>query len=185
MTHRPACQPDAFVSNCLQVCLIQVDVMIVMLLWVYTHTEQACKRYLTTVGHLFQACPVWVYTHNHNSNITIILFTWVHCTNTQHKKSLLFWNFHLRLYSYFSMFNYSGFMFWNFISATFRVVLLPVFRLFTNTVLKIMFIRLQLVSKELELVPKYHTFEPPWPRSSVGRASDWYSNGRRFEPHRD
>jgi hypothetical protein len=29
--------------------------------------------------HTFQACPVWIYTQ---SNITSILFTWVHYTNT-------------------------------------------------------------------------------------------------------
>jgi hypothetical protein len=29
--------------------------------------------------HIFQACPVWIYTQ---SNITSILFTWVHYTNT-------------------------------------------------------------------------------------------------------
>jgi hypothetical protein len=29
--------------------------------------------------HIFQACPVWIYTQ---SNITSILFNWVHYTNT-------------------------------------------------------------------------------------------------------
>jgi hypothetical protein len=28
--------------------------------------------------HIFQTCPVWIYTQ---SNITSILFTWVHYTN--------------------------------------------------------------------------------------------------------
>jgi hypothetical protein len=31
--------------------------------------------------HIFQACPVWIYTHK--SNITSIIFTWVHYTNTE------------------------------------------------------------------------------------------------------
>jgi hypothetical protein len=38
----------------------------------------------TVVRHIFQACPVWIYTQ---SNITSIIFTWVHYTNTA--KSLL------------------------------------------------------------------------------------------------
>jgi hypothetical protein len=33
----------------------------------------------TVVRHIFQACPVWIYTQ---SNITSIIFTWVHYTNT-------------------------------------------------------------------------------------------------------
>jgi hypothetical protein len=32
------------------------------------------------VRHSFQACPVWIYTQ---SNITSIIFTWVHYTNTE------------------------------------------------------------------------------------------------------
>jgi hypothetical protein len=32
------------------------------------------------VRHIFQACPVWIYTQ---SNITSIIFTWVHYTNTE------------------------------------------------------------------------------------------------------
>jgi hypothetical protein len=32
--------------------------------------------------HVFQACPVWIYTQ---SNITSIIFTWVHYTNTEKK----------------------------------------------------------------------------------------------------
>jgi hypothetical protein len=32
------------------------------------------------VRHIFQACPVWIYTQ---SNITNIIFTWVHYTNTE------------------------------------------------------------------------------------------------------
>jgi hypothetical protein len=43
-----------------------------MLLWVYIHVAR----------HIFQACPVWIYTQ---SNITSIIFTWVHYTNT-HKQ---------------------------------------------------------------------------------------------------
>jgi hypothetical protein len=35
----------------------------------------------TVARHIFQACPVWIYTQR-QSNITSILFTWVHYTNT-------------------------------------------------------------------------------------------------------
>jgi hypothetical protein len=31
-------------------------------------------------GHIFQARPVWIFTQ---SNITSIIFTWVHNTNTE------------------------------------------------------------------------------------------------------
>jgi hypothetical protein len=63
-----------------------IRMMLVMLLGVYIHTEQAWKICLTTVGiepttfscsiptvvrHIFQACPVWIYTQ---SNITSIMF---------------------------------------------------------------------------------------------------------------
>jgi hypothetical protein len=66
--------------------------MLVMLLWVI-HTGQAWKIYLSTVGieptverHIFfQACTVWIYTQ---SNITSIIFTWVHYTNTEKIKTL-------------------------------------------------------------------------------------------------
>jgi hypothetical protein len=34
----------------------------------------------TVAGHIFQARPVWIYTQ---SNITNIIFTWVHNTNTE------------------------------------------------------------------------------------------------------
>ena len=59
--------------------------MLVMLLWMYIHTGQAWKICLATVGieptkvvgsiptvarHIFQACPVWIYTQ---SNITSII----------------------------------------------------------------------------------------------------------------
>ena len=69
--------------------------LLVMLLWVYFHTGQAWKICLATVKYAcppcmksmpahrgqayFQACPVWKYTQ---SNITSILFTWVHYTIT-------------------------------------------------------------------------------------------------------
>jgi hypothetical protein len=36
----------------------------------------------TLYRHIFQACPVWIYTQ---SNITNIIFTWVHNTNTEKK----------------------------------------------------------------------------------------------------
>ena len=39
---------------------------------------------LTVARHIFQACPVWIYTQ---SNITNIIFTWVH--NTKTKKNLI------------------------------------------------------------------------------------------------
>jgi hypothetical protein len=32
------------------------------------------------VRHIFQACPVWIYTQG---NITSIIFIWVHYTNTE------------------------------------------------------------------------------------------------------
>jgi hypothetical protein len=35
--------------------------------------------------HIFQACPVWISTQ---SNITSILFTWVHYTKTANIKNL-------------------------------------------------------------------------------------------------
>jgi hypothetical protein len=34
----------------------------------------------TVARHIFQACPVWIHTQ---SNITSIIFTWVHYTNTE------------------------------------------------------------------------------------------------------
>jgi hypothetical protein len=34
-------------------------------------------------GYIFQARPVWIYTQ---SNITNIIFTWVHNTSTERKK---------------------------------------------------------------------------------------------------
>jgi hypothetical protein len=37
----------------------------------------------TVARHIFQACPVWIYTQ---SNRTSILFTWVHYTNTANFK---------------------------------------------------------------------------------------------------
>jgi hypothetical protein len=40
----------------------------------------------TVVRHIFQACPVWIYTQ---SNITSIIFTWVHYTNTEKSCSKL------------------------------------------------------------------------------------------------
>jgi hypothetical protein len=80
-----------------------------MLLWVYIHNGRALpnalptelrgqvgssKWYfgpesssfdtnvilLTVAGHIFQARPVWIYTQ---SNITNIIFTWAHNTNTE------------------------------------------------------------------------------------------------------
>jgi hypothetical protein len=37
-------------------------------------------------GHIFQARPVWIYTQ---SNITNIMFTWVHNTSTEKKKIIV------------------------------------------------------------------------------------------------
>ena len=37
------------------------------------------------------------------------------------------------------------------------------------------------ISKELDWVPKYHTLEPTWSRSSVGRTLDLRTKGRGFE----
>jgi hypothetical protein len=46
------------------------------------------KLYYAWPRHIFQACPVWIYTQ---SNITSILFTWVHYTNTANiTKTVLF-----------------------------------------------------------------------------------------------
>jgi type IV secretory pathway VirB3-like protein len=56
----------------------QVNMMSVMLLWVYIHTAQASIP--TVAMHIFQACAMWIYTQ---SNITDIIFTWVHNTNTE------------------------------------------------------------------------------------------------------
>ena len=36
----------------------------------------------TVAGHIFHARPVWIYTQ---SNITNIIFTWVHNTSTEKK----------------------------------------------------------------------------------------------------
>ena len=59
------------------------------------------------VRHIFQACPVWIYTQ---SNITSIIFTWVHYTNTEKimtiRTGLLcpeFWPFHIQ---HFTIFDY-------------------------------------------------------------------------------
>jgi hypothetical protein len=38
------------------------------------------------VRHIFQACPVWIYTER---KITSIIFTWVHYTNTEKSWLLL------------------------------------------------------------------------------------------------
>jgi hypothetical protein len=55
-----------------------------MLLWVYIHTGQAWKICLATVGymvrHIFQACPVWIYTQ---SNITQASYSPEYITPTQ------------------------------------------------------------------------------------------------------
>jgi hypothetical protein len=59
-------------------------VLLVMLLWVYIHTGQAWKICLTTVG----INPVWIYTQ---SNITSIIFTWVHYTNTEKIQFMCFY----------------------------------------------------------------------------------------------
>jgi hypothetical protein len=39
------------------------------------------------VRHVFQACSVWIYTQ---SNITSIIFTWVHYTNTEKTHHLVY-----------------------------------------------------------------------------------------------
>jgi hypothetical protein len=42
----------------------------------------------TVARHIFQACPVWIHTQ---SNITNIIFTWVHNTNTaNHDRQIYF-----------------------------------------------------------------------------------------------
>jgi hypothetical protein len=37
-------------------------------------------------GHIFQARPVWIYTQ---SNITNIIFTWVHNTDTEKENCIM------------------------------------------------------------------------------------------------
>jgi hypothetical protein len=71
-----------FIFSVLVLCT-QVNMMFVMLLWVYIHTGQAWKICLATVGirasipkvvgsiptmarHIFQAGPVWIYTQSIN-----------------------------------------------------------------------------------------------------------------------
>ena len=44
----------------------------------------------TVVRHIFQACPVWIYTQK---NITNIIFTWVNNTNTEKKRQWYCWKF--------------------------------------------------------------------------------------------
>jgi hypothetical protein len=51
---------------------------------VYPH-RASLKKYAyiclpTVARYIFQACPVWIYTQ---SNITSIIFAWVHYTNTE------------------------------------------------------------------------------------------------------
>jgi hypothetical protein len=49
--------------------------MSVMLLSVYIHTEQAWKKVVgsipTVARHIFQACPMWIYTQSNITNIII------------------------------------------------------------------------------------------------------------------
>ena len=68
-----------------KICLprwINLEMMFVMLLWGCIHTGQARIYELWNTSHsgrhIVQACPVWIYTQ---SNITNIIFTWVHNTN--------------------------------------------------------------------------------------------------------
>jgi hypothetical protein len=62
------------------------------------------------VRHIFQACPVWIHTQ---SNITNIIFTWVHCTNrTKSPKSLnydLCWIIYHTYYLYLYLYLYRSF----------------------------------------------------------------------------
>jgi hypothetical protein len=46
-----------------------------------------CYLIIIMVRHIFQACPVWIYTQ---SNITSIIFTWVHYTNTEKSLNLCY-----------------------------------------------------------------------------------------------
>jgi hypothetical protein len=48
----------------------------------YNTNQKVVSSIPTVVRHIFQACPVWIYTQ---SNITSIIFTWVHYTNTEKK----------------------------------------------------------------------------------------------------
>jgi hypothetical protein len=62
-------------------------------------------------GHIFQARPVWIYTQ---SNITSIIFTWVHNTSTEKNLLLCFPRSKLKLRHYqlswiiMAWFNYLG-----------------------------------------------------------------------------
>jgi hypothetical protein len=40
-----------------------------------------CDVTLSVARHIFQACSVWIYTQS--INITNIIFTWLHYTNTE------------------------------------------------------------------------------------------------------
>jgi hypothetical protein len=64
--------------------VILVIVMLLKMSWVQTKPHfkktQVVGSIPTVVRHIFQACPVWIYTQ---SDITSIIFTWVQYTNTE------------------------------------------------------------------------------------------------------
>ena len=53
-----------------------------------------------------------------------------------------------------------------------------------NFVNNISWIEITLISKELDLVMKYHILKPASLRGSVGKALRKHSKGRRFDSHR-
>jgi hypothetical protein len=61
----------------------QVNKMLVMLLWVYIHTGQAwasipkvVDSIPTVAMHIFQACPVWIYTQSNITSILLLFAAW-------------------------------------------------------------------------------------------------------------
>jgi hypothetical protein len=46
------------------------------------------------VRHIFQAYRVWIYTQ---SNITSIIFTWIHYTNTEKIRIFIYWHNYMQM----------------------------------------------------------------------------------------
>ena len=139
----------------------------------------------TVARHIFQACPVWIYTQR---NITSIIFTWVHYTNTANIMYKSVKTRGLILKTYLSI---TFFVCWCYVlrwiwclwcysvcaSTPGKLKILPDHggnrtRDLWGHMLGILSRDLwdHIISKELDSVPKYHPLEATWPRSSVGRA---------------
>jgi hypothetical protein len=54
----------------------------------------------TVARHIFQACPMWIYTQ---SNITSIIFTWVLSTLHQHRTNSWLQHLFLIVFRHFEM----------------------------------------------------------------------------------